>query len=138
MSRGLEYKTGMGESVLKAQAKKVEELKALNRRLTERWEGAKLRYAEDSKRIEQLEAEQAACNHFLREAGLGTDMPTKYAELEAAIEQAKSRCNELIEEDASHLDDITWIKEALELAIAFISDEHLPAYHQAAQEQSNE
>ena len=37
--------------------RKVKELEALNRRLTERWEGAKLRYAEDSKRIKQLEAE---------------------------------------------------------------------------------
>ena len=35
-------------------------------------------------------------------------------ELEATIEQAKSRCNVLIEEDARHLDDIIWIKEALE------------------------
>ena len=39
---------------------------------------------------------------------------TTIEEQEATIEQAKSRCNVLIEEDARHLDDIIWIKEALE------------------------
>ena len=35
------------------------------------------------------------------------------AELQATIEEAKNRCNTLINEDARHADNIIWIKEAL-------------------------
>ena len=40
-------------------------------------------------------------------------MALKNIELQATIEEAKNRCNTLINEDARHADNIIWIKEAL-------------------------